>query len=179
MKIIRTITITAAAIFFIAGNLFGIEERSGKTPELPAGCERLQVEDGTKLAFRAYAIGVQVYRWNGASWGFVGPIANLHADEGLNGQIGIHYGGPTWEGNGGSKVVGRRIDGCSPEAMAIPWLLLEAVTSDGPGIFHRISYIQRLYTAGGLAPSAPGANVGDEARVPYTAEYYFYRSKNK
>jgi hypothetical protein len=32
-------------------------------------------------------------------------------------------------------------------------------------------------TTGGLAPSAPPAQAGEEARVPYTAEYYFYREE--
>ena len=59
--------------------------------------------------------------------------------------------------------------------MIIPWLLLFAKTSDGPGIFADVSYVQRVNTAGGNAPSTAGLNVGDEARVPYTAEYYFYR----
>jgi uncharacterized protein (TIGR03118 family) len=38
-----------------------------------------------------------------------------------------------------------------------------------------VSYVQRVNTAGGLAPSAPGAFVGEERQVPYTAEYFFYR----
>jgi hypothetical protein len=30
---------------------------------------------------------------------------------------------------------------------------------------------------GGTAPLAPGSAVGEERRVPYTAEYYFYRPR--
>jgi len=178
MNIIRNATITAIAMLASTTILFAAENVGDKNVDLPAGCERIQVEDGNKLAFKAYAIGVQVYRWSGTSWTFVGPIANLYADEDLNGLIGTHYAGPTWEGNGGSKVVGSRVDGCSPDPTAIQWLLLKAVTTDGPGIFNRVSFIQRLNTVGGIAPSAPGTNVGDEARVPYTTEYYFYRNKN-
>jgi hypothetical protein len=177
MKIINTAIILAFAILGTISTSSAAEARN-KTIELPAGCEKIAVEEGNKLAFKSYATGVQVYRWNGTSWAFVAPIANLYADEGFNGQIGTHYAGPTWEGNGGSKVVAARVDGCSPDPTAIQWLLLRAVTADGPGIFHRISFIQRLNTVGGIAPSTPGANVGDEARVPYTTEYYFYRSKN-
>jgi hypothetical protein len=32
-------------------------------------------------------------------------------------------------------------------------------------------------TVGGKAPTDPGSFVGEEARVPYTAEYYFYRAQ--
>jgi hypothetical protein len=49
--------------------------------------------------------------------------------------------------------------------------------ADGPGFFHRVTYIQRVNTVGGIAPSTAGRDVGEEARVPYTSEYLFYRSK--
>jgi hypothetical protein len=53
--------------------------------------------------------------------------------------------------------------------------LLGAVENDGPGIFHGVTYIQRVNTVGGLAPGQAGDFVGQEARVPYSADYYFYR----
>jgi hypothetical protein len=34
--------------------------------------------------------------------------------------------------------------------------------------------IQRVNTVGGIAPSTLGTFVGQEARVPYTTEYFFY-----
>src|SRR5439155_17162999 len=106
------------------------------------------------------------------------PAAVLYANAGYDGEVGTHYAGPTWESNSGSKVVGRRVAGCTPDSTAIPWLLLQAVSTDGPGIFHRVTYVQRVNTVGGVAPSAPGSFVGEEADVPYTAEYYFYRAAN-
>ena len=36
--------------------------------------------------------------------------------------------------------------------------------------------IQRVNTVGGKAPTAPGDYVGELVRVPYTAEYFFYRA---
>jgi hypothetical protein len=41
-----------------------------------------------------------------------------------------------------------------------------------------VTFIQRVNTIGGTAPAEAGAFVGDEARVPYTTEYYFYRATN-
>jgi hypothetical protein len=152
-----------------------------RTPDLPLPlCESIQVEEGNKVAFHAYAVGVQVYRWNGTAWAFVEPLANLYADRGFHGQVATHYAGPTWESNSGSKVVGRRVvnTGCTPDAKAIAWLLLETVTTDGPGIFNGVTFIQRVNTTGGIAPAAPGTFAGEEARVPYTAEYFFYRAAN-
>jgi len=139
-------------------------------------CPELQVSADSKLAFRVYAAGVQIHRWNGSSWTFVGPSAVLSADAEGKSVVGIHYAGPTWESNSGGKVVGTVLKRCTPNPNAIQWLLLAAV-SDGPGIFHRVTLIQRVNTVGGNAPSTPGSFVGEEARVPYTTEYFFYRAK--
>jgi Protein of unknown function (DUF3455) len=137
-------------------------------------CTNLSVTDAP--AVHAYAKGVQIYRWNGTAWVFVAPSAELYADAGGHGQIGTHYAGPTWESVSGSKVVGAVIDRCAPSPNAIPWLKLGAVSASGPGIFSRIAFIQRVNTVGGTAPTTGGTVVGEEARVPYTAEYYFYRA---
>jgi hypothetical protein len=135
-------------------------------------CQNVQPPAGNKVAFETYAEGAQIYRWTGTNWSFVAPDAVLYSG---NGGVGIHYGGPTWESNSGSKVVATVAERCTPDPDAIPWLLLEAVSSEGPGIFHRVTYIQRLYTEGGLAPADPGDFVGEEVQVPYTATYVFYR----
>ena len=176
--IARLFVLLAVATFAAQSARAGESERG---PELPLPlCESIQVEAGNELAFHAYAVGVQVYKWNGSSWVFVEPVANLYADRGFHGQVGTHYAGPTWESNSGSKVVGRRVQntGCTPDANAIPWLKLEKVTADGPGIFDGVTFIQRVNTTGGVAPAAPGTFVGEEARIPYTAEYFFYRAAN-
>jgi hypothetical protein len=145
-----------------------------RMPDLGA-CQNLSVAAGSKLVKHVYAEGVQIYQWNGASWAFVAPLAVMSADAAGNGIIGTHYAGPTWESLSGGTVVGAVVDRCTPDATAVPWLLLSAV-SDGPGIFHRVDFIQRLNTAGGIAPAYPGSFVGQEARVPYTTEYLFYRT---
>ena len=151
------------------------------TPDLPPGaCDSIRVEAGNEVAFHAYASGVQVYRWSGTAWVFVEPVANLFASRNYHGQVGTHYAGPTWESNSGSKIVGRRVagTGCTPDANSIPWILLEAVSTEGPGIFDGVTFVQRVNTTGGSAPSTPGSFAGEEARIPYTAEYYFYRAAN-
>jgi hypothetical protein len=163
----------------------GPEERSAiptdvaslsRVPDL-SGCPKLQAPADTKLAYHTFAKGVQIYRWNGTSWGFVAPEALLSADRKGNSVIGTHYAGPTWESNSGSKVVAAVIDRCTPDPNAIAWLSLGAVGTTGHGVFHRVTFIQRVNTDGGLAPSAPGSIIGEEARIPYTTEYYFYRLK--
>jgi hypothetical protein len=99
----------------------------------------------------------------------------LYADAGHHGQVGTHYAGPTWESNSGSKVLGARLAGCTPDPNSIAWLKLGAVSSEGPGIFDGITFILRVNTAGGNPPSLAGTTLGQIAEVPYTAEYFFYR----
>ncbi len=141
-----------------------------RAPEVPP---TLAVPDGNMVEFHVYAIGVQIYAWSGSAWVFVAPEAVLF--EGNGGVVGSHYAGPTWESISGSKVVGKRVQGATVDPTAIPWLLLVATATDGPGVLANTTYIQRVNTVGGLAPAAPGAAVGDIARVPYSAEYYFFR----
>ena len=98
---------------------------------------------------------MQIYRWNGTSWEFVAPSARLFADAEYHGEVGIHYAGPTWESNSGGKVIASRLESCAPDPTAIAWLLLQKVSTEGPGIFDRVTYIQRVNTAAVYLPLIP------------------------
>jgi hypothetical protein len=170
--VLGLIAIAHAMATFVVGQGEGIP-----APALPAGCEQLAAPEGHQVAYRVYAVGVQAYRWNGTTWAFVGPEAGLFANENYRGLVGSHYGGPTWETVSGSLVVSSASTAipCTPDATAIPWLRLTAVSSSGPGILDGVTYIQRVNTVGGLRPTEPGTTVGQDARIPYTTEYYFYK----
>jgi hypothetical protein len=69
---------------------------------------------------------------------------------------------------------------------AVAWLLLtRAGVLDGPNGGDRLSqttYVQRLNTAGGLAPTtncASLADVGKKAFMPYTADYFFFKASGR
>lgn len=184
-SIIRLLVLLSVASLFSVAS-FAIHPTSAVTafdnnngPELPAACGSIVVPEGNKLAFHVYAKGVQIYRWNGAAWDFVAPVASLYAEENFHGEVGLHYVGPHWESKSGSKVKAARVPGtgCTPDSSAIAWLLLEATENSGPGILARTTYVQRTNTTGGLAPSEPGL-LNELREVPYTAEYYFYRAQN-
>lgn len=142
----------------------------------------LTVDKGQVLIARLHAQGVQIYQCQAAKndparfdWLFREPEAALFDHAGK--KVGKHYAGPSWEANDGSKVVGdvtARSD--SPDANAIPWLLLRAKSNSGRGVFAAVRSVQRLSTVGGSAPKggcAP-AQVGEDLRVPYSADYLFY-----
>jgi hypothetical protein len=58
--------------------------------------------------------------------------------------------------------------------------LLQATSNSGPagGTFSETTYIQRINTTGGVAPSTgcDAAHLGATVAVYYTADYYFYRA---
>lgn len=143
----------------------------------------LKVPDGNKLAFALDAFGYQVYvcQASGTSFGWTlqAPDATLYNAKGK--EVGTHYVGPTWEYKDGSSVVGARLAGYTPDTTAIPWLLLQATAHTGSGKLAPVTYIQRLDTVGGLAPSATtctAENVGELAPIEYSAVYYYFVSGN-
>jgi hypothetical protein len=148
-----------------------------RAPDLGSCVDSLALPVQSKVTFRAFAKGAQIYTWTGTSWTLAGPSAVLYEAPTFRGVVGTHYFGPTWESNSGSKVAAAVAKRCTPDANAVPWLLLSATSSEGPGPFARTTYIHRVNTVGGVAPSAPGTIVGEQKSVPYTTEYYFYRSE--
>ena len=167
---------------------------AGLALALSAACTTLQSEaplasvpDNLKpganesIAMVVPAKGVQIYECrarkdgDGYEWSFVAPQAELFDTRGN--RIGRHYAGPHWEAADGSKLVGavkERAD--APSGKAIPWLLLGAKSVGPQGSFSRVSSIQRVNTAGGLAPKdgcSSGAT-GTSVRIAYTADYYFF-----
>jgi FtsP/CotA-like multicopper oxidase with cupredoxin domain len=138
-------------------------------------CPALAAPVGSTLVLHAFGIGFQIYHWNGTSWGAATPAATLFADAAGTGQVATHFAGPTWQSNSGSTVVGTVANRCTPDAASIAWLSLTAVPS-GDGVFAKVTFIQRLNTVGGNAPSTDGTVIGQEARVPYTADYLFYQT---
>jgi len=145
--------------------------------------DKLKPGPNESLAMIAQAKGVQIYECragkNGSyEWAFVAPEADLFDARGN--RIGRHYAGPHWEAADGSKILGslkERAD--APQADAIPWLLLTAKSVGPQGSFSRVTSVQRVNTAGGVAPGTGctrGA-AGTPARVSYTADYYFFTAR--
>lgn len=175
-KLVLLAPILASACIVGAGDSANSAAQAVSAADCPAGVPAsLAPAADQDLAFALDATGVQKYTCNASgTWVFVAPEADL----GHNGQVFVHhYAGPTWEWLDGSTVVGAKVAGAAVDPTAIPWLLLRA-TSHGAidGKMSDISSIQRLVTTGGLAP-AGACTPGDTADVPYTAQYFFYRTK--
>lgn len=149
-----------------------------RAPTLPAGSEFLQAPAGNVVSLHAYAQGVQVYRYDAVpgQWTLAYPFAHLYADAGCLALIGLHTGGPTWMTFSGSTVAGQALAASTVDPNSIPWLLIGAVSSEGPGVLASTTFVQRVNTNGGRPPARVGMP-GEIVLIPYTAEYYFYRGQ--
>jgi hypothetical protein len=121
--------------------------------------------------------GVQIYvctaHDTALEWVLKAPEAELTDAKGV--IFAKHYAGPSWEATDGSKAIGKVMQAVpAPSVGAVPWLLLSA-TPSGTGALSGTRFVQRIDTAGGIAPSGACPAPGAEQRVPYSAEYVFYR----
>jgi hypothetical protein len=135
------------------------------------------------------------------------PQANLFSDDGK--QITTHFFSPnpfenntnpavvavgpiraTWQHSRDTSTVWGQVkpgnsssDAAFVAPNAIAWLLVTVVGAEngptGGDTLTETTFIQRLNTSGGVAPStgcSSPTDVGRLAFVPYTADYFFYRA---
>lgn len=179
----------------------------GQSP-IPAN---LQVPDGHALVLKTRASGTQNYVClPGASgqpaWSFLGPQATVfvslpYLSNGQRWQVMTHFLSmnpaengtprPTWQSSTDSSTIWGKAAASSTDPAyvapgAIPWLLVQIVgaqmgPNNGMTGLTGITYIQRLNTAGGVAPATgcDATNYGKVALVPYETDYYFYQTARR
>ena len=146
--------------------------------------DSLQPPDGNKFFLQTYARGVQIYQVqrNSANpselvWVNTAPSATLYANANFTDPVINHFAGPSWQFIKGEfkdeKVVAKKVKGSTQDPTAIQWLLLKAVDSLSTA-YNPVTFVQRICTQGGLAPTAVPAQVGLLDSIPYTASYLFY-----
>jgi Protein of unknown function (DUF3455) len=147
----------------------------------------LQAPADQQPLFKVLAEGDQIYvckakvdQADQFEWTLKAPEAVLLNEK--KQTVGKHYGGPSWEANDGSTIVGQvKAKANAPQADAIPWLLLEVKSRQGEGRFSAINWVQRINTSGGKAPQdgCDRDRQGKETRVGYSADYQFYGTATK
>lgn len=147
-------------------------------PNVP---DAIEPPEGEELVLTARATGFQIYACRRdaegkPAWTLKAPEAELFDEHGK--IIGRHFGGPTWQLNDGSQLIGKmvaKVD--APNAEAIPWLLLTVIGNSGKGALSRVTTIQRVNTVSGLPPAVAecNASTGEVGfKSSYSADYYFY-----
>jgi hypothetical protein len=178
IKVVRQFPVLT--VLFIIALIASVRADSLETPIVPA---EIALPEGNHLYMEVLADGVQIYTCTakedgtGYEWTFKAPEATLY-DTAMN-AIGTHGAGPFWEARDGSRVEGKvQAKVASSDPAAIPWLLLGTTSTGGEGMFATTTFIHRLETVAGIAPTGgcDEANMGAEARIPYTATYYFYEA---
>ena len=161
------------------GAVAGILAGAAGAQQVP---EALQTPPNEQLVVQVHAKGQQIYscKVDGAqaAWTLKAPDAQLFDKDGK--AFGKHFAGPSWEASDGSRVVGKAAANApSPDADAIPWLLVKVVSHEGQGVLTPVTSIQRINTKGGKAPASgcDAAHAGQEVRVAYSADYLFFAPK--
>ena len=172
-----------AAAAVAVGTLLAGPQLATAAPSPPTVPGDIAVPAGNVLSTMGSAQGFQIYtcqaQGTGFAWVLQQPMAVL--TQGGHKPFALHYGGPTWMALDGSAVTATRAGTApAPSGDAIPWLLLKATPTNpqAGGTFSSTTFIQRVDTTGGVAPSTgcDADHVGTTAPVFYTADYYFYRA---
>ncbi|MFI1048266.1 DUF3455 domain-containing protein [Streptomyces griseoruber] len=178
----RLVLTTTAAATAAAGLLLGTTAGNAaatepavtavKAPTAPAAPAALAVPDGNKLTGVFPARGVQTYTCTDGAWKLLEPAATLSDKRGRT--VALHSRGPVWVSTVDGSAVNASAIANSPKTGTIPELLLQATATRGTGTFAGVTYIQRLNTTGGVAPTTACTGT-DQVSVPYTATYAFYK----
>jgi hypothetical protein len=146
--------------------------------------DAVKVPVGHAVALESVGVGEITYECRAKKdvagqfeWVFVGPDAALNDRSGK--RIGKYYGPPaTWEAMDGSKITGAQLAVSPASPGSIPLQLVKANPAMGSGAMQGVSYIQRVATQGGVAPTAACAasSTGQKQIVKYQADYIFWRA---
>jgi len=165
-------------------------------PSVPA---EIQVPAGNEAFLLGHGVCTQNYACvpspsvGHVDWVLFTPQATLFSD--LGEQLITHFSSldpdepgivrVTWEDSQDTSTVWARATGVATVSpTAIPWVRLEVVgralgPTGGTTLFDT-TFIQRVNTVGGLAPST-GCNLptdlGHKAFIPYTADYFFFKQQ--
>lgn len=151
-----------------------VGEPGGLSPQMRAGGNEAP-------AFMLRASGTHVYECRavqgGFSWTFLNPDATLF--EGTR-SIATHVTPSMWESSTDRSSASGRVAATQAAGPGnLPWTLWRTQSSGDGGIFSGVTSVQRVNTAGGVAPAAGcgDTNLGSETRSNFTADFYFYKRR--
>src|SRR5262245_36793122 len=104
-------SIKSAGLLLLCGTA-ALTAQAGTDNRAPKVPDEISVGDTNKVSFHGFGVGVQIYTWNGSSWGTAAPRATLFDDDGN--VVALHFRSnseicpscPAWQSNSGSKVLG-------------------------------------------------------------------------
>lgn len=185
--------VTALGMALTIAQPYAAHAQTVTPPPVPAN---IQVPAGNHAFLIGHGVGTQNYVCAPAKslgqvdWALFTPEATLFND--AAGQLTTHFFSPnpaegrivraTWQDSQDTSTVWAKANAqavVNPDA--ITWVLLEVVGRQvgptGGATLFGSTFIQRVNTFGGLAPSTgcdTPTDLGAKAFIPYTADYVFY-----
>lgn len=180
MKLAKRLILTATAFAAVTAGTLSSAAAGQAAVSQPARAgvdvpPALEVPDGNRLTGVFSAEGVQTYTCTDGAWKLLEPAATLWAkNDHSRRTVALHSRGPVWVSTVDGSAVNATAIATSPKTGTIPELLLQATATRGTGVFADVSYIQRLDTHGGVAPTTACTGT-DQTSVRYSATYTFYK----
>ena len=118
----------------------------------------ITIDTNQKVHFHGFARGVQIYTWDGSSWGPAVPDATLFDEEGE--VVATHFADPHMEEQQRQHSCGNSYAAAAPGHSRYEFDSM-AIADRGQGgqvwgIFADTTFIHRVNTHGGKAPSVNG-----------------------
>ena len=172
----RFATATLASALAAAIPAYAVSEPAGLAPQMRAPANEVP-------AFSLSGNGVMIYQCkatfnnpNVYAWYYIAPDATLYD----GGHEVARMAQPNLlEALSDQSSLSGVLRASQPVSGSLAWTLTQAVAMSDSGIFAGVTSMQRVNTRGGLPPSG-GCNVdnvGEEARVAFNADYYFYKHR--
>lgn len=204
-QIMRHILLATFVAALVVASMVALSQPTHAAPVTPPPVpDNIQVPAGNAPFLVGHAAGTQNYIClpsdSGVAFKLFTPQATLFDANAKQKQITTHFFSPNpfengviraaWQDAKHTSTVWAKVEpghsSSDPNFVApgaIGWLLLTKVGAQagptGGDMLAQTTFIQRLNTSGGVAPStgcASTTDIGNQAFVPYTADYFFYRS---
>ena len=179
MKLAKRLTLATGSLAVACTALLTSAAASQATAQHPASASaivppELKVPAGNNPVAVLGAKGVQTYTCTDGAWKFLEPAATLwNKHDAWKRTVALHSRGPVWVSTVDGSAVNATVVASVARKDAVPELLLKASATRGDGVFGKVSYVQRLQTQGGLAPTGTCTGTA-QIGVPYSATYVFY-----
>lgn len=196
----RTLPIAYATALAAAFTLSLPQAASAVKITPPPVPDDIRVPVGNEAFLLGHGVGTQNYvclpSGSGFAWTLFTPEATLFNDD--DKQLTTHFFSPnpfednkvraTWQHSRDTSTTWGEIVIASTDSAfvapgAIAWLRLETKGLDGPDggdTLAETTFVQRVNTAGGVAPPtgcSQATDVGHQAFIPYAADYIFYKGQ--
>lgn len=182
---LRCLVLAAGALTLVAGCSTPRPPLSQYLTQQPALPGDIRVPSGHQAVLQAHGMGELQYECqatNRSPWQYawLPRDRSIELRDSSNNTITLARSARSWVHRDGSELAVREFVEVENGMVNLPLQRVRVEPSTQPGTLNNISYIQRIRTLGGLPTirNCSAAELGMRVRVPYEADYVFWRSKD-